>query len=102
VNTETLSIEGITLPLRATPLARLVKCKEVFTSGIGTESGADAFAEALFWGIRRAGGEVTLDWLKLNIDVHNRDDLFAAFVRVNTPQGMSVDTPGEGVAGSQS
>jgi len=97
----TITIESIDLPLRPTPLAKLVKAKAMFTdSHSETEESVDALAEALYHGIRRAKGDVTLDWLKENIDIHNFDYLLETFIRVNglVPKADAVGEAGAGAA----
>ena len=76
-------IDGITLPIRPTPLAKLMRAMPLFAKGLDSEEGVEALTEALFHGIRRAKGEVTLEWLRDNIDFHNSAEVFTKFVEVN-------------------
>lgn len=100
----TVTIEGIVLPLRATPLAKLVRARPMLDKGAETEEGVTALAEALFHGIRRAKGDVTLDWLIENIDVHNAPEVFAKFAEVNgmTEKVAEATMVGEAQAGQTS
>ncbi len=94
-------IEGVSLPLRPTPLAKLMRAMPIIAKGLDSEEGVEAMTEALFHGIRRAKGEITLEWLRENIDFHNSAEVFTTFVEVNglKPKAASV---GEAVAGPAS
>jgi hypothetical protein len=78
---ETITITGmldgqlkeLTLPILPTPLAKLVSVKDHFLEGIDTEAGINALTTALFHGIRRAGGQVSLEWIQENVDALNQD-----------------------------
>ena len=76
-------IEGVSLPLRPTPLAKLMRAMPIIAKGLDSEEGVEAMTEALFHGIRRAKGEITLEWLRENIDFHNSAEVFTTFVEVN-------------------
>ncbi|MEP7312549.1 MAG: hypothetical protein ABI859_08195 [Pseudomonadota bacterium] len=99
--TDTIMIEAITFPIRATPLAKLVGARAIFAQGMDTEASVDALSEALYHGIRRAGGDIKLEWLKENIDFHNQDAVFAKFIEVNGLKPKA-DGSGEAPAGQTS
>lgn len=96
----------VELPLAPTPLAKLVDLKENFLLGTSSVDGmtpesARSLIEAVFHGVRRAGGAVTLEWLLENIDSESETGVFAAFMRVNGFKLKDPDT-GEAKAGAAS
>ncbi|MEO8313253.1 MAG: hypothetical protein ABI645_00530 [Pseudomonadota bacterium] len=82
----TVTIEGIEFPIKPTPAAKMVGALPLMLDGLTTEASVNALASALFCGIRRAGGEVTLEWLQDNLDVANIPAIFEVFCRVNSPE----------------
>jgi len=76
-------LQDVELPILPTPLAKLVAVREHFLKGLDTEEGVNALTSALFHGIRRAGGQVSEEWLQQNIDAGSQDEIVAVFVRVN-------------------
>ena len=81
----TVTIEGLVLPIRPTPLKQLWPALAALTraSDTWTDADWDAIHAAIFYGIRRAGGEVTLEWVAMNIDLHSFGVL-KAFAELNT------------------
>jgi hypothetical protein len=96
--TRELTIEGVTFKVGPTPLCKLADARRLFGSGaLDTEDGMKALIAAVFWGARRAGSEVTLEWLELNVDVHNAAPVFNVFMDVNALKPKEA-TPGEAPA----
>lgn len=98
MTTETLTLDGIDLPIRPTPLVELTKVIPGLGQGINTPEGADALAIGVFHGIRRAKGEVTLDFVRSAIDMSNAFAVFEVFCRVNGLDQKATST-GEAAAG---
>jgi len=98
--TRDLTVEGITFKVAPTPLFRLAPLwKFIGADEIGGD-GLRALAEAIFWGARRAGAEITLEWLEQNIDVHNSDEVHRVFAELNHVKRKKDGTAGEAQAGS--
>jgi hypothetical protein len=91
----TITIDGREFPIKPTPIAKLVKARALFESGTQTEEGVNALLEALYWGIKRAGGEIELAWLKDNADSTNFDGILATWVAVNQVKRREAGAPGE-------
>ena len=64
-------------------------------AGEWTEDTIAALIGAVFWGAKRAGEAITLDWLTMNVDMTNYAPLFEAFVTVNELRGKPGASPGE-------
>lgn len=98
---ETVTIEGVTLPLKPTPASKIWPALGVLSKDakFWDEAEWKLFLTALFWSIRRAGGEITEDWLALNVDLHNLGDVMTAFAKVNTLNARGAQQ-GEAAGGS--
>jgi hypothetical protein len=93
MNDKTITLGGKDLPIRATPLAKLTpvfaKLAALDPSRMLIEKPEDmagaalALGDAVFHGIRRAGGEVTQEWVHENIDLLNLEAVFTVFATVN-------------------
>jgi hypothetical protein len=96
--TDKITIEGIELPIKPTPASKIWPALQVLSKDaqLWVEVEWDRFHDALFWGIRRAGGEVTKEWLALNVDMHNLEHVMTTFARVNT---LSATTGGSASGG---
>lgn len=103
MNTVEVTIEGVTFKVAPTPLAKLAasrKAMSAFGSKEWSEEGVAALIEAVFWGARRAGSEITLEWLQTNVDMMNFMPLFDSFLEVNGLKKRTADAiPGEAAAG---
>lgn len=94
-NPVTIELEGLSLMLLPTPIAKLAKMQKVVTEkGWDSEEGIAAIIEAVFWGMRRAKTEVTLEWLQEQLDGINSAPVFAAFRDVNGMVKSSGNPPG--------
>ena len=80
MRTVTLTLGGLALELAPTPLARLAKAAAFLQDGAADEQAVEGLCEAIFWGLRRAKQEVTLDFVVDNVDALNQDDVIAAFL----------------------
>lgn len=91
---------AVTFIIAPTPLIKLAEYRELFKlDKIETPEGLRALVNAIYWGARRAGAQVTLEWLELNVDVHNSPALFDAFREVNELTKRAAETVGNGAAG---
>lgn len=102
MSTQTISLDGKTYPIRATPLAKLGPLFPLLqhldvqgATGEQMQLAAIALGEAVYHGIRRAGGEVTQDFVHDNIDMTNLADIFKIFAKVN---GLVQREPASGEA----
>lgn len=99
--TRQVTVAGITFPLGPTPGYRLAKMRAVFREkGVESEEGYLAVNEAIFWGARRAGAQITLEWLHDNLDVHTSAPAIQAFRELNLMVDTAGDQPGEATATS--
>lgn len=91
---EIIEIDGVRLPIKATPAAKIWPALETMQKDptAWTERDWDLFLNALWWGIKRAGGEVERDWLGMNVDIQNASDVLARFAAVNA---FKAPVPGE-------
>ena len=95
MKTVTVVLGDLELQLAPTPLARLAKAS-AFLGGTGSdEAGVEGLCEAIFWGLRRAKCEVTLEWVIENVDALNQGAGIEAFLEVN---GLKAKEPGVGEA----
>lgn len=102
MRTVKLELGGLSLDLAPTPLARLAKAS-AFLSGGGTdEAGVEGLCEAIFWGLRRAKSEVTLDFVIENVDAVNQQEVIEAFLDVNGLKPKEQAAAGEAAAGEAS
>lgn len=105
--TTTVILDGKPFPIRPTPLAKLgpiipaiSRLDATGQTSDGTAEAANALAEAVFHGIRRAGGEVSQEFVSDNIDMLNFREVFQVFAKVN---GLLKDSGvGEAEAGAAS
>lgn len=75
-----------TFTVAPTPVSKLAKCRQfIGKRELDTEEAVDALLEALFYGAKRAGAQITLEWLKANVDQHNMVEVFKVFREVNFP-----------------
>lgn len=95
-----IEIDGIEFPLKPTPLIELTELMPGLSKGINTPAGSRALADALFHGIRRAKGEVSLEWVRQSIDMHNAPELFRVLCEVNnlTPTAVTDEGAASGEA----
>src|SRR5512139_3867529 len=91
-------------PIRATPLAKLgplfpalSKLDVTGESADGMAEAARALGEVVFHGIRRAGGDVTQEFVHENIDFTNLGAVFQVVAKVN---GLVPKDAGQGEAGA--
>lgn len=91
MRTVPLTIEGVDFVVAPTPISKLAKARLLFGDLAGRESeeGVDALIEAVFWGAKRAGSAITLDWLKMNVDAHNILEVQGVFIALNVPKGAA-------------
>lgn len=81
---EKICLGGIDLPIKPTPLVKMAKMMPVLQrDDIFSEEAVTALAECVFHGIRRAGGEVTQEFVSDNIDMTNITEVFGRFFKVN-------------------
>lgn len=88
-----VSIGGRDWPIKPTPIAKMLKLLPLIAGAqmsggmpIADEATALALCEAIYHGIRRAGGPdvgITLDFVSDNIDATNIEAVMAVFVAVN-------------------
>jgi hypothetical protein len=101
-----IEIDGIEFPLKPTPLIELTELMPGLSKGINTPEGSRALADALYHGIRRAKGDITIEWIRQAVDMHNANDLFRALCELNklTPTAVTEEgtASGEGEAGATS
>jgi hypothetical protein len=85
----TIQIEGVSLPIKPTPAAKLWPALKTLTKS-WTEWGEDewsAFIDALWYGIKRAEGQVAKEWLSMNVDLNNLEHVMSVFSSVNGLRG---------------
>lgn len=90
MNVVSVTVEGITFKVAPTPLAKMAQAKAALgglVAGEWNEDTMTALVTAVFWGAKRAGEALTLDWLLMNVDLTNYTQLFEAFVSVNELKG---------------
>ena len=95
---KTVIIDGVTLPIRPTPAAKIWPALPVLQKD-PTTWGADDWAivqEAVFWGIRRAGGEITMEWLAMNLDLGSFGPVLKVFGEINALVANEGAPAGEG------
>lgn len=86
---KSLTIEGVTFDVAPTPLVKLLKGRQHMASGQGgTPEAMEALVEAIFWGARRAGSKITLEWLLENVDQHNMAEVLAVFRELNVSEAL--------------
>jgi hypothetical protein len=91
------STKTITVKVAPTPLEVLAKHVATFVKGAAADEGelTKAVVECVYAGARRAKQGITLDWLRLNVDAHNKDAVLKVFFDVN---GL---TPKDGAAAQE-
>lgn len=83
-NPKTEAVETVTFRAAPTPLPRLAELRPHFgANNIDTREGLDAVITALYYGARRAGAQITLEWLLDNIDMFNGGDVLQIFGELN-------------------
>jgi|GEM_PF-3362883 len=89
----TITIDGMEFPIRPTPAPKIWPALGALQRDPATWSAEDwdRVTEAMFWGIRRAGGEITLEWLRTNLDIRNLVPSLKSFAEAN-----SLETEGSG------
>lgn len=85
----------VTFKVAPTPIAKLAKCRQFMakTPEELDEEAVGALVEAVFWGARRAGSKITLEWLQVNVDAHNIAAVARAFREVNLPKMNGTGAP---------
>jgi len=74
----------VTFKIAPTPIVHLAESRQLFSAGaMETAEGWRALIAAVFWGARRAGSQITQQWLEDNVDNHNVAELFKVFREVN-------------------
>lgn len=95
MRTVDLTIEGVTFKVAPTPMPKLMRAIRLMNeSGAESEAAAEALLEAVFWGARRAKAEITLDWLRENVDAHNFPEVAEKFRELNELRARGAE-PGE-------
>ena len=89
--TKQLTIEGrkgaVTFDVAPTPVSKMAKCRLFLAKKeFDTEEAIEALLEAVFYGARRAGSQITLEWLMENVDQHNFPQVMNVFREVNLPK----------------
>ncbi len=107
----TVVLGGMTFELKPTPIAKMLRLLPLLaaTPTVGgmpivDEPMAIALGEAIFHGIRRAGGkgrEITQDWVHDNIDATNIEAIMEVFTAVNVLERKASNS-GEAQAGAAS
>jgi hypothetical protein len=92
-----ITLGGMELPIKPTPLVHLAEALPHLIDGPESPAGAKALARAVFYGIRRAGGEVTEEFVSDNIDYTNVQEVADTFAKVNNLERKAA---GEGEAGA--
>lgn len=90
--TRKLTIDGVTFQVAPTPVVKLAAAMPFLSKAkIQTPEGQQAVLEAVFWGARRAGAEITLEWLVMNVDVHSMPQVFDIFATLNKVERSKAD-----------
>lgn len=101
MRTVELKLDGSTWKLAPTPLVRMAKATAFLEGRTDDAEVISGLCEAIFWGLRRAKQEVTLEFVMDNIDALNQAEVIAAFLDVNgfAPRKEAAPAAGEVAAG---
>lgn len=103
VETIELCLAGVTFKLAPTPVGKLARMQKILLAhGPRSEEGVNAIIEAVFYGARRAGSEITEEWLQTNLDAHSSVKIFEAWRQLNGLVEVAEGAQGEAPAASPS